>query len=43
MISDKDMIVNTFISVPKEMGGLNCAAFVAGIVESILYGADFVC
>lgn len=43
MLSDKDMIVNTYISVPKEMSGLNCAAFVAGIVEAILTGADFVC
>jgi hypothetical protein len=43
MLSDKDMLVNTYISVPKEMSGLNCAAFVAGIVEAILTGADFVC
>ena len=43
MISDRGMIVNTYISVPKEMAGLNCAAFVAGIVEAILAGADFVC
>jgi hypothetical protein len=43
MLSDKDMLVNTYISVPKEMSGLNCAAFVAGIIEAILTGADFVC
>ena len=42
MISDKDLLVNRFISVPKD-SGLNCAAFVAGIVDAILEGANFVC
>eukprot|EP00123_Amoebidium_parasiticum_P001164 comp12212_c1_seq1/m.6982 comp12212_c1_seq1/g.6982 ORF comp12212_c1_seq1/g.6982 comp12212_c1_seq1/m.6982 type:complete len:189 (-) comp12212_c1_seq1:158-724(-) len=41
MISDRDMLVNSYISVPKEMSGLNCAAFVAGVVEAILVGCDF--
>eukprot|EP00128_Syssomonas_multiformis_P008118 Colp12_sorted_trinity150504_noHs@6398 len=41
MISDVDLLVNKYISVPKEMGGLNCAAFVAGIVEAILNGTNF--
>ncbi|PKX97587.1 trafficking protein particle complex subunit 5 [Aspergillus novofumigatus IBT 16806] len=33
MITDNDPLVNTYISVPKEMSMLNCAAFVAGIIE----------
>eukprot|EP00051_Salpingoeca_urceolata_P001568 m.42021 g.42021 ORF g.42021 m.42021 type:complete len:184 (+) comp11507_c2_seq1:114-665(+) len=41
MISDRDMIVNKFISVPRELGSLNCAAFVAGIVEAVLVGSRF--
>merc|ERR1712079_231096 len=35
------LLVNTFISVPKDKGSLNCAAFVAGIVEAVLDGANF--
>mmetsp|Transcript_9182 Transcript_9182/g.21050 ORF Transcript_9182/g.21050 Transcript_9182/m.21050 type:complete len:152 (-) Transcript_9182:14-469(-) len=31
MIHEKDPLVNTYISVPKEYGHLNCAAFVAGV------------
>ena len=41
MISDTEVFVNRFISVPKDMGQLNCAAFVAGIVKGILEGAGF--
>lgn len=41
MISDYDLFVNKFISVPKDMGALNCAAFVAGIVKGVLDGAGF--
>ena len=41
MISDYDLFVNKFISVPKDMGQLNCAAFVAGIVKGTLEGAGF--
>lgn len=29
-------MVNTYISVPRDKGVLNCAAFAAGIVEAIL-------
>eukprot|EP00164_Ancoracysta_twista_P007448 GFYU01010574.1.p1 GENE.GFYU01010574.1~~GFYU01010574.1.p1 ORF type:complete len:193 (+),score=29.43 GFYU01010574.1:142-720(+) len=43
MITDKEPLVNKFVSVPREMGDLNCAAFVAGIVRGILNGADFPC
>ena len=38
---EKDPLVNTFISVPKDKGSLNCAAFVAGIIEAVLDGANF--
>eukprot|EP00026_Physarum_polycephalum_P019239 Phypoly_transcript_21156.p1 GENE.Phypoly_transcript_21156~~Phypoly_transcript_21156.p1 ORF type:complete len:192 (+),score=11.20 Phypoly_transcript_21156:47-622(+) len=41
MISDNAILVNKFISTPKDLGGLNCAAIVAGIVEGILDGAEF--
>lgn len=41
MISDVDLMVNKYISVPKDMGGLNCAAFVAGIVKGALDNAGF--
>ena len=41
MIIDNEPLVNTFISVPKEMSQLNCAAFVAGIVEGVCDGAGF--
>jgi hypothetical protein len=41
MISDYDLFVIKFVSVPKEMGHLNCAAFVAGIVRGVLDGAGF--
>ncbi|EFA85219.1 hypothetical protein PPL_02219 [Heterostelium album PN500] len=42
MISDANMIVNKFISLPKNLSSLNCAAFVAGIIEGILCSAEFV-
>ncbi|KAL0943612.1 transporter particle component [Colletotrichum truncatum] len=41
MIIDNEPLVNAFISVPREMSQLNCAAFVAGIVEGICDGAGF--
>jgi hypothetical protein len=41
MISDNDPMVNQYISVPKEMSQLNCAAYVAGIVEGICDGTGF--
>lgn len=41
MLSDSDLFVNRFISVPKDMGNLNCAAFVAGILKGVLQGAGF--
>jgi hypothetical protein len=41
MISDNEPLVNSYISVPKEMSQLNCAAFVAGIIEGVCDGAGF--
>lgn len=41
MIIDNEPLVNTFVSVPREMSQLNCAAFVAGIIEGICDGAGF--
>eukprot|EP01003_Olkasia_polycarbonata_P004004 NODE_2925_length_394_cov_15.756522_g2843_i0.p1 GENE.NODE_2925_length_394_cov_15.756522_g2843_i0~~NODE_2925_length_394_cov_15.756522_g2843_i0.p1 ORF type:complete len:102 (+),score=31.42 NODE_2925_length_394_cov_15.756522_g2843_i0:30-308(+) len=38
MISDRDMLVNKFISVTRELESLNCAAFVAGLVHAVLDG-----
>jgi trafficking protein particle complex subunit 5 len=41
MITDNEPIVNSYISVPKEMSQLNCAAFVAGIVEGVCDASGF--
>ncbi|KAF2666664.1 TRAPP I complex [Microthyrium microscopicum] len=41
MISDNEPLVNTFVSVPREMSQLNCAAYVAGVVEGVCDGAGF--
>ncbi|EEQ32260.1 Trafficking protein particle complex subunit 31 [Microsporum canis] len=41
MITDNDPLTNTYISVPKEMNMLNCAAFVAGIIEGVCDGCGF--
>ncbi|KAA8912880.1 NO signaling/Golgi transport ligand-binding domain-containing protein [Sphaerosporella brunnea] len=43
MLIDHEPIVNSYISVPKEMSQLNCAAFVAGIIEAVLDGSLFPC
>lgn len=41
MISEKELLVNRFISVPKDMGAFNCGAYVAGIVKGVLDGSGF--
>ena len=41
MISDHDLLVNRYISVPRDMGHLNCGSFAAGIVEGVLKSAVF--
>lgn len=40
-IIEKEPLVNTYISVPRENSSLNCAAFNAGIVEAILTNSGF--
>ncbi|CAB4012322.1 trafficking particle complex subunit 5-like [Paramuricea clavata] len=42
-IIEKEPLVNKFISRQKDKGGLNCAYFIAGIVEEILFGCNFHC
>ena len=39
---EDEPLVNRFISVPKEQSNLNCAAFMAGVVEAFLCGVQFV-
>lgn len=41
-IIEKECLVNKFISVPKDKGSLNCASFVAGIIEAVLCDCGFV-
>ncbi|CAK7234741.1 Trafficking protein particle complex subunit 31 [Sporothrix curviconia] len=41
MIIDNEPLVNQYISVPREMSQLNCAAYVAGIIEGVCDGAGF--
>ncbi len=36
MIIDNDPLISRFISTPKELSALNCAAFYCGIIEGIL-------
>ncbi|OZC06502.1 DNA-directed DNA polymerase [Onchocerca flexuosa] len=36
LLIEKEPIVNTYISVPKDKGNLNCASFIAGIIEAVL-------
>lgn len=40
---EDEPLVNQFISVPKDQSSLNCAAFVAGVVEGFLNGTHFPC
>merc|ERR1719291_952563 len=41
MLNDKALLVNRFISVPRDYGSVNCGAYVAGIVEGVLRAAEF--
>lgn len=41
MIIDQEPLVSKFISVPKDMSQLNCAAFAAGVIEAVLDGSRF--
>ncbi len=42
MIHENAPITNTFVSVPPDMGQLNCAAFIAGIIAGMLDSSRFV-
>ncbi|XP_052124379.1 trafficking protein particle complex subunit 5 [Frankliniella occidentalis] len=42
-IIEDEPLVNKYISVPKDKGSLNCAVFVAGIIEAVLNGCGFAC
>ncbi|KAH6649033.1 NO signaling/Golgi transport ligand-binding domain-containing protein [Truncatella angustata] len=41
MIIDNEPLVNKYISVPKNMDQLNCAAYVAGVIEGVCDGSGF--
>jgi len=40
-IIESEPLVNKFISVPKDKGSLNCASFIAGVIESVLTEMNF--
>nr|CAB3267228.1 trafficking protein particle complex subunit 5-like [Phallusia mammillata] len=40
-IIEKEPIISTFICVPRDKGSLNCASFIAGIVEAVLNLSNF--
>jgi hypothetical protein len=42
MIHESAPITNTFVSVPADLGQLNCACFVGGIIAGVLDSARFV-
>lgn len=42
MISERESVINRYISVPRDMGQINCAAFVAGIIRGVMVSAAFV-
>jgi hypothetical protein len=42
MITEETTLLNQFISLSKDVQGLNTAAIVAGIIEGLLDSADFV-
>lgn len=41
-LMEKEPLVNKFVSVPRDKSSLNCAVFIAGIVEAVLTGTGFV-
>ena len=42
MITENELLMNKYISIPKDLTGLNCSAFLGGLVEGILDAAEFV-
>ncbi|CAM9495527.1 unnamed protein product [Ascophyllum nodosum] len=41
MIHEREPLTNSFVSVPSDLGQLNCAALVAGVIAGVLDGASF--
>lgn len=41
MLNDKNLLLNRYISAPRDMSHVNCGAFAAGIIEGILCSAEF--
>ena len=41
MICENSPITNAFVSVPSDMGQLNCASFIAGIIAGVLDSSKF--
>ena len=41
MVTDNEPLVNSYVSMPREMSQLNCAAFVAGIIEGVCDASGF--
>jgi hypothetical protein len=42
MIHENAPVTNTFVSISADLGQLNCAAFMAGIIAGVLDSARFV-
>jgi hypothetical protein len=42
MIHENSPVTNAFVSVPADMGQLNCASYLAGLIAGILDSASFV-
>eukprot|EP00168_Porphyra_purpurea_P011583 TRINITY_DN2943_c0_g1_i2.p2 TRINITY_DN2943_c0_g1~~TRINITY_DN2943_c0_g1_i2.p2 ORF type:complete len:127 (+),score=25.44 TRINITY_DN2943_c0_g1_i2:107-487(+) len=40
-IEDVEPLVNKYVSVPKDYGSLNCAAFIAGVIHGVLLASGF--
>ncbi|NXK98821.1 TPPC5 protein, partial [Formicarius rufipectus] len=40
-VIEREPLVNTFVSVPRENSSLNCAAFAAGLLEAALGAGGF--
>jgi len=41
MIHETFPVTNQYVSVPPDLGHLNCAAYIAGVASGILDGANF--
>lgn len=42
MLNDRNLLLNKFVSAPRDLSHVNCGAFAAGIIEGILCSAEFV-